>query len=114
MGVPQGSILGPILFLIYINDLPKISSKVTCLSYADDTALIFRHNNPDVLQDTVNEVLQLITEWFRANLLSLNVQKTFTQHYAISSNDFRVICTFDGQVIAEKDEIRYLGITIDK
>ena len=114
MGVPQGSILGPVLFLIYINDLPKISSKVTCLSYADDTALIFHHANSNLLQDNVNTVLKSITEWFRANFLSLNVQKTFTQHYSIASTDFRVTCTIDDQAIEEKDEIRYLGIIIDQ
>ena len=88
MGVPQGSILGPLLFIIYKNDLPKVSNKFTCLSYADDTAIIFKGKNSKVLQLTVNIAIEQITEWFHANFLSLNVSKTYTQHYTTRTTEF--------------------------
>ena len=114
MEVPQGSILGPLLFLIYINDLPNLSSTMTCLSYADDTAIIFKHKDKTQLQTVINEHLTAITDWFHANYLSLNAEKTFTQHYSTMSNYFKLNITIDNHNIAEKECIKYLGVTIDK
>ena len=114
MGVPQGSILGPILFLIYINDLPKLSDEMTCLSYADDTAIIFKNKCSTSLQITVNVLMLRISEWFRANLLSLNVSKTYTQHYTTRCLDFNLSVNINNIPVEEKDNLKYLGIVIDK
>ena len=74
-GVPQGSILGPLLFLIYINDLPKSLNLMTIL-FADDTSLISSHNNLNSLENIVNQNLNEATSWFIANKLTLNAKKT--------------------------------------
>ena len=74
-GVPQGSILGPILFLIYVNDLPSASNLLNTIMFADDTNLFFEHKDISVLFSTVNRGLQNINEWFISTKLSLNVQK---------------------------------------
>ena len=66
-GVPQGSILGPLLFLIYINDLHNASSLVNLILFADDTNLFYSHINIKTLFETVNLELDLINEWFKAN-----------------------------------------------
>ena len=114
MGVPQGSILGPILFLIYINDFPKVSPNMTCLSYADDTAIIFKNKDIRELQKTVNSTLLHVSDWFNANSLSLNVTKTYTQHYASRSSDFKLVVKLHNKDIEENENVKYLGVFIDK
>ena len=85
MGVPQGSVLGPIIFLLYINDFLKISPRMTCLSYADDIPILFKNKDINELQETVTATMLQVSDWFSANFLSLNVSKTYTQHYATRS-----------------------------
>ena len=72
-GVPQGSVLGPILFLLYINDLPNVSSLKTLL-FADDTALFASGNNSSSVEKVVNEELKKIENWLLKNKLTLNTQ----------------------------------------
>lgn len=75
-GVPQGSVLGPILFLLYVNDIVSVSQLLRCILFADDTTLFYSGKNiKDVLQIVENE-FQKIMKWFNANTLSLNISKT--------------------------------------
>ena len=75
MGVPQGSILGPLLFLLYINDLPLASEFLTLL-FADDTTLIASHTDLNILTQFVNDQFRLICEYFRVNKMVLHPDKT--------------------------------------
>ena len=81
-GVPQGSILGPMLFLMYINDLCSIYKYTTPILFADDTNLFSSGKDLKVIENRANDELSNISEWLKVNKLSLNINKT---HYMIFS-----------------------------
>jgi len=81
-GVPQGSILGPLLFLLYINDFPNsVTYKATPILFADDTSIIISRPNTHLLQNDLTKIFGQITKWFQENSLSLNLCKTYLMHF---------------------------------
>ena len=79
-GVPQGSILGPLLFILYVNDLHMALKDSYCILFADDTNIFIKHSNYATLIDRLNKDLYNIYEWLKSNKLSLNIKKT---HYML-------------------------------
>ena len=80
--VPQGSILGPLLFILYINGLPKIINTTSSpIIFADDTNILFTHSNLPDLHRNIDIVFKTLNKWLRANQLFLNFKKTLCSFY---------------------------------
>lgn len=115
-GVPQGSILGPLLFLIYINDICNVSTIAKLILFADDTNLFFSHKNSAHLFNVINEEIIKFSGWLNANKLSLNLDKTkfmiFRPRQKVQQVDFKVF--INNKEINQVKEIVFLGIVLDE
>lgn len=114
IGVPQGSILGPILFSLYINDLPLVCSSVSIQMYADDTVLYVHGKNKQQAANILTEVLVHVSDWLSNSYLHLNISKTVCMYF---SQKPTVIPHPDVFVKGEKlkvvSDFKYLGIILD-
>ena len=114
-GVPQGSVLGPLLFLLYINDISKSSNILDFHLFADDTSLFHSHTNINELQTSFNNELNKVAEWLTANKLSLNVKKTNVLLFRNKneSNLDKIELKINNELLEEKVFAKYLGIIFD-
>ena len=85
-GVPQGSILGPLLFLLYVNDMPQ-AIRYDLLLYADDSLLFFTHKNVDVINDQLNRDFNSLCDWFVDNKLSIHFGEDKTKCILFTSKN---------------------------
>lgn len=115
VGVPQGTILGPLLFVLYVNDLLSRMPDETIMSYADDTAAISSANTWYEAQVKMNEMLSDIAQWLAFNKLSLNVNKTVFITFGCYSDSVpaQVDISIMGDNIKRVEQTKYLGIIFD-
>ena len=115
-GTPQGSCLGPLLFLIYINDLHYTIQYSSVILFADDTTILHGHKNLNYLKWSLEEDLKQMTDWLRANLLTINLNKTECVLFNNSNNNN--VPTFELEIgdcrISNTDQVKFLGLWIDR
>ncbi len=114
--VPQGSILGPLLFICYINDLPDVLRHTTPFIYADDTALIASGKTPSEISSKLNNDAVNVGNWFNKNQLSCNVKKTKAQLFCNSryrAKDEPLNINMSGQHVEDVNCFKYLGVHLD-
>ena len=120
-GVPQGSVLGPLLFLIYVNDIYQSSNKFSFHLFADDTNLIYSDKNPKTLESVVNEELLKVYDWLNANKLTLNIKKSNFVIFHLPQKklnyqiNIKIFDKKDNKYISleRKEYVKYLGISLD-
>ena len=116
-GVAQGSIIGPLLFILYLNDLPKVVRNCSISLYADDTCVYFASKDPLQLQKILTEDLELVTNWFSHNELILNERKCKFILFGSRKNLLKfqhVKVCINGHSLEITDELKYLGVILDK
>ncbi len=117
-GVPQGSILGPLLFLIYINDLPQSVKHCNIRLYADDTCISFKHKNIANINEKLNEDFNSLCDWFLDNKLSIHFgeDKTKTILFSpknLSKNAAPLIVKRNDVILKQHNFVEYLGCLLD-
>ena len=121
-GVPQGSVVGPLLFLLYINDIKVSSKKFDFFLFADDTNLLFADKNVKSLEAIVNKELENVCDWLLAKRLTLNIDKSnyvlFHPHQRKTGTDIN-LRVYDNEhkllkQLEHKTYVKYLGVLIDK
>ncbi len=111
-GIPQGSVLRPLLFLIYFNDFPNSLKALNSIMFADDTSTYASHVNLHKLVEFINKDLFIIGDWFKANKFALNVSKANFMLFTKAKHT-RIKLYIDNMEIEEKQSTTFLGIIID-
>ena len=117
-GVPQGSILGPLLFLLYINDMPR-SVECDLFLYADDSCLVYQHKDVKEIENRLNKDFENLCDWFVDNKLSIHFGDDKTKLILfVSKNKLKKTDKLDiiykNRIIKQHSKVTYLGCILDE
>jgi hypothetical protein len=111
--VLQGSILGPLLFLLYVNDIPNVISDIfNPVLYADDTSLTITNSNSQMFEINLNTVILQLNRWFSSNQLLLNLEKTYFLQF-LTKNSRATDISYENRRISSIHSTKFLGLEID-
>ena len=113
-GTPQGSCLGPLLFLIFCNDLHYNLEFCACILFADDTTIYKSHKNLRYLEWMLNEDLKIVSDWFKCNKLTLNIGKTVSLLFSPTKKTVDKLKLYIGdELINQSTNTKFLGVWLD-
>ena len=116
-GVPQGSILGPLLFLIYVNDIQYVEHNSGSRLFADDTAILYYDKNPNTLSTKGENIMKVISKWFSLNKLALSLGKSnfvlFHGNHKDAMNQITQL-QVGNDIITRTDKTKYIRLTLDE
>ena len=114
-GVLQGSVLGPLVLLIYVNDISE-NSLLSFLLFADDTNLFYSHRNPEILNQIANQKMCKVANWLRTNIFFLNISKThfivFKTENKEKPSNFEI--KINKETFEQVNSTKFLGLIIEK
>lgn len=113
LGVPQGSVLGPLLFIIYINDLPQVTEHPMVL-FADDSTVLFKDDKESNYENNINNTLTDIIHWLNNNKLLINLGKTKIMTFKQRINNKTIDIKYNDNKIEETEVTKFLGLYIDR
>ena len=113
IGVPQGSTLGPLLFLLYVNDMSNSSELINFTQFADDTTLTHSGPNLNVLTNELERELNKVLDWLLANKLIINLSKTHSMLFTNKRVDRKITIRANDSNLEQKTECKFLGVIVD-
>lgn len=113
-GVPQGSILGPLLFLVFINDLDEKIPEDNLVLYCDDTNVIISGDDEETLEHNLISTCLSLEKWFNVNKLVINVEKSsIINFHSCQASSVLIPCAMNGTIVPYSQNIKFLGLLID-